>query len=266
MHTTGQLQSCLDLESKWEQLVRACMYIRQVPEHKVEPLNIICLSPRRWGGKQQPADVKLQKLKVDQPKKSPHLSPTICDSSMAPSNSPSTTHGSHSGSTHPGSNQDNLTGQGQPPCGQMATAVRQALQNRVNEQEAELQWLKGMRSHWNAMFTCLIIHSWSWQGPCSQTWYGASRCNQQCGKNEQDTIDKPKGSAGNGFVLINKMELQDKRQTYLNIQVCVNIHLIKWRLWHLLQLACLAHRSCPLPWRRPQLAKNVPSTEYTQPG
>lgn len=40
------------------------------------------------------------------------------------------------------------------------------------------------------------------------------------GRKEQETIDKPKGSAGNGFVLIDEMELQDKRQTYLNIQVC----------------------------------------------
>ena len=46
------------------------------------------------------------------------------------------------------------------------------------------------------------------------------------GKKEQETIDKPKGSAGNGFVLIDEMELQDKRQTYLNIQVCVDICLI----------------------------------------
>jgi len=39
-------------------------------------------------------------------------------------------------------------------------------------------------------------------------------------KKGQESIDKPKGSAGNGFVLIDEMELQDKRQTYLNIQVC----------------------------------------------
>ena len=46
------------------------------------------------------------------------------------------------------------------------------------------------------------------------------------GKKEQETIDKPKGSAGNGFVLIDEMELQDKRQMYLNIQVCATICLI----------------------------------------
>jgi len=63
---------------------------------------------------------------------------------MPPSNSPSTTHGSRAGSTHPGSNQENQPTQGRPPRGQTATAVRQALQNRVNEQEAELQRLKGV--------------------------------------------------------------------------------------------------------------------------
>jgi len=46
------------------------------------------------------------------------------------------------------------------------------------------------------------------------------------GKKEQETIDKPKGSAGNGFTLIDEMELQDKRQTYLNIQVSLYICLI----------------------------------------
>ena len=65
---------------------------------------------------------------------------------MPPSNSPSTAHGSRPGSTHPGLNQENLTGQGRPPRGQTANAVRQALQNRVNEQEAELQKLKGAKS------------------------------------------------------------------------------------------------------------------------
>ena len=39
-------------------------------------------------------------------------------------------------------------------------------------------------------------------------------------KKGQESIDKPKGSVGNGFVLIEEMELQNKRQTYLNIQVC----------------------------------------------
>jgi len=119
--------------------VHACR--AQEPEHEVELLNIICLSPHRWGLKAtacqcQTPEVKSRSTK----KKTSHLSSTICDSSMP------TTHGTHAGSTHPGPNQENLTGQGRPPRGQTATAVRQALQNRVNEQEAELQKLKGAKS------------------------------------------------------------------------------------------------------------------------
>ncbi|KIM58944.1 hypothetical protein SCLCIDRAFT_27650 [Scleroderma citrinum Foug A] len=87
----------------------------------------------------------------------------------------------------------------------MATAVRQALQNRVNEQEAELQWLKADLDKALAAKRDMECHV----------------AISSVGKNEQDTIDKPKGSAGNGFALIDEMELQDKRQTYLNIQCTV---------------------------------------------
>ena len=93
------------------------------------------------GGRQRPADVKHHKLKVDQPKKSRHLSSpsTTYQSLMPPSNSPSTAR-----SSRPGSNQENPSSQGQAPRGPAAT--RQILQNKVNEQEAELQRLKGAES------------------------------------------------------------------------------------------------------------------------
>ena len=68
----------------------------------------------------------------------PHL-PHTSWSPMPPSNSPTTARGSR-----PGSNQENLSSQGRAPCGPAAT--RQILQNKVNEQEAELQQLKGVES------------------------------------------------------------------------------------------------------------------------
>ena len=98
------------------------------------------------------------------------------------------------------------------------------MQDKINEQEIELQRLKGMRSirdvSWRTL-TRLSIADLEKAHAAKRVLEQRAAMARAGGTALEDIIVKPKGSPGDpGFSLIHVMELQDDKLSYLAIQVC----------------------------------------------
>ena len=98
------------------------------------------------------------------------------------------------------------------------------MQDKINEQEIELQRLKGMKSildvSWHTL-TRLSVADLEKAHAAKRVLEQQAAMAHAGGTALEDVIVKPRGSPGDpGFSLIHVMELQDDKLSYLAIQVC----------------------------------------------